>query len=89
VIVRLQPMVEMYLIQIPTHEFFPQLVRLAANERHLQPSKHGDQELGRPIGIDTTWLSVLVTTNKRCGYRAMSRRRLTKAMRSGSHLREP
>src|SRR5271169_5982747 len=53
VIVRLQPVVEMNLIQVRTHKFFPQPVRLAANEWHLQSSKHGNQKLGRPIGIDT------------------------------------
>jgi hypothetical protein len=34
--VEFELVVEMNLVQIGTNEFFPQLIRLAANERHLQ-----------------------------------------------------
>jgi hypothetical protein len=51
VIVRLQPVLEVDLIQARTNEFFPQLVCLAANEGHLQPRKYGHQEPSCPIGI--------------------------------------
>ena len=47
----LQPVVEMNLIEVRTDEFFAQFMRLAANERHLQPGKNGDQELCRSVGI--------------------------------------
>ena len=36
VIVGFQPLVEVNLIKVGTHEFFPQCVCLAANERYLQ-----------------------------------------------------
>ncbi len=39
--------VEMNLVQIGTNEFFPQLIRLAANERHLQSRPYSNQKLGR------------------------------------------
>ena len=39
--------VEMNLVQIGTNEFFPQLIRLAANERHLQSCPYSKQKLGR------------------------------------------
>jgi hypothetical protein len=39
--------VEMNLVQIGTNEFFPQLIRLAANERHLQSRPSSNQKLGR------------------------------------------
>jgi len=39
--------VEMNLVQIGTNEFFPQLIRLAANERHLQSRTYSNQKLGR------------------------------------------
>jgi len=45
-------MVEMNLVQVRTHEFFTQFMRLAANERHLQSREHGDQELRRPVRIN-------------------------------------
>ena len=41
--------VEMNLVQIGTNEFFPQLIRLAANERHLQPRPCSNQKLGRRV----------------------------------------
>ena len=43
--------VEMNLVQIGTNEFFPQLIRLAANERHLQSRPYSNQKLGRPIKV--------------------------------------
>jgi hypothetical protein len=44
VIVEFEFAVEMNLVQIGTNEFLPQLIRLAANERHLQyrPYSWGD-----------------------------------------------
>ena len=39
--------VEMNLVQIGTNEFFPQLIRLAANERHLQSRPYSNQKLER------------------------------------------
>ena len=39
-------MVEMNLVQIGTNEFFPQLIRLAANERRLQSRPYSNQKLG-------------------------------------------
>jgi hypothetical protein len=39
VIVGLQPMVEMKLVKVRTHEFFTQFMRLAVNERHLITSR--------------------------------------------------
>jgi hypothetical protein len=39
--------VEMNLVQMGTNEFFPQLIRLAANERHLQSRPYSNQKLGR------------------------------------------
>ena len=39
--------VEMNLVQIGTNEFFPQLIRLAANERQLQFRPYSNQKLGR------------------------------------------
>lgn len=39
--------VEMKLVQIATNEFFPQLICLAANERHLQSRPDSNQKLGR------------------------------------------
>ncbi|OLD79581.1 MAG: hypothetical protein AUF67_15580 [Acidobacteria bacterium 13_1_20CM_58_21] len=42
-----QFVVEMNLVQIGTNEFFPQLIRLAANERHLQSRPYSNQKLGR------------------------------------------
>ena len=38
--------VEMNLVQIGTNEFFPQLIRLAANERHLQSTPVQQPEIG-------------------------------------------
>ncbi len=35
------------LVQTGTNEFFPQLIRLAANERHLQSRPYSNQKLGR------------------------------------------
>jgi hypothetical protein len=37
--VGLQPVVEMNLIEVRTDEFFAQFMRLAADERHLQPGE--------------------------------------------------
>ena len=34
-------MVGMNLVQVRAREFFPQLVRLVANERHVQPGVQG------------------------------------------------
>jgi hypothetical protein len=39
--------VEMNLVQTGTNEFFPQLIRLAANERHLQSRPYSNQKLRR------------------------------------------
>jgi hypothetical protein len=39
--------VEMNLVQIGTNEFFPQLIRLAANVRDLQSRPYSNQKLGR------------------------------------------
>ncbi len=39
--------VEMNLVQIGTNQFFRQLIRLAANERHLQSRPYSNQKLGR------------------------------------------
>ncbi len=47
VIVEFEFVVEMNLVQIGTNEFFPQLIRLAANERHLQSRPYSNQKLGR------------------------------------------
>jgi len=47
VIVEFEFVVEMNLVQIGTKEFFPQLIRLAANERHLQSRPYSNQKLGR------------------------------------------
>jgi hypothetical protein len=38
---------EMNLVQIGTNECFPQLIRFAANARHLQSRPHSNQKLGR------------------------------------------
>jgi hypothetical protein len=38
---------QMNLVQIGTNAFFPQLIRLAANERHLQSRPYSNQKLGR------------------------------------------
>jgi hypothetical protein len=38
--------VEMNLVQIGTNEFFPQLIRLAANERRLQSRPYSNPEIG-------------------------------------------
>jgi hypothetical protein len=38
---------EMNLVPIGTYEFFPQLVRLVANERHWQSHPYSQQKLGR------------------------------------------
>ena len=46
VIVEFELVVEMNLVQIGTNEFFPQLIRLAANERHLQSRPYSNQKLG-------------------------------------------
>ena len=46
VIVEFEFMVEMNLVQIGTNEFFPQLIRLAANERHLQSRPYSNQNWG-------------------------------------------
>jgi len=35
-------MVEMNLVQVRTHEFFTQLMRVATNKWYLQSRKHGD-----------------------------------------------
>jgi hypothetical protein len=43
--------VEMNLVQIGTNEFFPQLIRLAANEKHLQSRPYSNQILGRAIKV--------------------------------------
>jgi hypothetical protein len=43
--------VEMNLVQIGTNEFFPQLIRLAANERHLQSRPYSNQKLGDAIKV--------------------------------------
>ena len=37
--------------QIGTNEFFPQLIRLAANEKHLQSRPYSNQILGRAIKV--------------------------------------
>jgi hypothetical protein len=37
----------MNLVQIGTNEFFPQLIRIAANERHLQSRPYSKRKLGR------------------------------------------
>ena len=37
----------MNLVQIGTNEFFPQLIRLAANERHLQSRPYSNLKFGR------------------------------------------
>ena len=47
VIVEFEFVVEMNLVQIGTNEFFPQLILLAANERHLQSRPYSNQKLGR------------------------------------------
>src|SRR5258708_15995947 len=47
VIVEFEFVVEMNLVQIGTNEFFPQLISLAANERHLQSRPYSNQKLGR------------------------------------------
>ena len=44
-------MVEMNLVQIGTNEFFPQLVHLAANERHLQSRPYSNQNWGDAIKV--------------------------------------
>jgi hypothetical protein len=43
--------VEMNLVQIGTNEFFPQLIRLAANERHLQPARTATRNWGDAIKV--------------------------------------
>ena len=43
--------VEMNLLHIGTNEFFRQLIRFAANERHLQSRPNSNQKLGRPIKV--------------------------------------
>ena len=43
--------VEMNLVQIGTNEFFPQLIRLAANERQLQSRPCSNQKLGDAIKV--------------------------------------
>ena len=74
-------MVKMNLVQVRTHEFFTQFMRLATNERHLQSREHGDQKLRRPVGI-----------NARVGigrlYLAQCARDHQKAMRIASHETE-
>jgi hypothetical protein len=47
VIVELEFVVEMNLMQIGTNEFFPHLIRLVANEGHLQSRPYRNQKLGR------------------------------------------
>ena len=43
--------VEMNLVQIGTNEFFPQLILLAANERHLQSRPYSNQKWGDAIKV--------------------------------------
>ncbi len=45
VIVEFEFVVEMNLVQIGTNEFFPQLIRLAANEMHLESRPYSNQKL--------------------------------------------
>ncbi len=45
-------MIEMNLVKVRAHKFFPQSVRFAANEGHLQPRKRGHQKLSHPIRIN-------------------------------------
>jgi len=45
--VDLEFVVEMNLMQIGTNEFFPHLIRLVANEGHLQSRPYRNQKLGR------------------------------------------
>ena len=47
---------EMNLVQIGSNEFFPQLIRLAANERHLQSGPYSNQKLGRRD--QSSWLDL-------------------------------
>ena len=44
-------MQEMNLVPIGTYEFFPQLVRLVANERHWQSHPYSQQKLGRRMSV--------------------------------------
>jgi hypothetical protein len=46
-IVEFEFVVEMNLVQMGTNEFFPQLIRLAANERYLQSRPYSNQKLER------------------------------------------
>ena len=45
-IVEFEFVVEMNLVQMGTNEFFPQLIRLAANERHLPSRPVQQPEIG-------------------------------------------
>ena len=47
VIVEFGFVVEVNLVQIGTNEFFPKLIPLVANERHLQSRPYSNQKLGR------------------------------------------
>ena len=38
-------------VQIGTNEFFPQLIRLAANERHLRPARTATRNWGDAIKV--------------------------------------
>ena len=51
VIVEFEFVVEMNLAQIETNEFFPQLIRLAANERHLQSRPYSNRNWGDAIKV--------------------------------------
>ena len=47
VVVGCEPVQEMNLVPRGTNEFFPQLVRLVANERHWRSHSYSHQKLGR------------------------------------------
>jgi hypothetical protein len=46
-----QPVVQVNLVEIGSHQFFSQLMGFATQERHLQPGQHGNQRLGNSIRI--------------------------------------
>jgi hypothetical protein len=75
-------MVEVSLEKVRTDEFLSQLVRLAANEGHLQPCEDGYQELRHPI-----WIKVRVGVT---GFHLAQRARDDQqSMRIASHEPKP
>jgi hypothetical protein len=60
--IRLQPMVEMYLVGIGSNDFLSQLMRLTAQERDLHTRKHGNQGLRDSVWITTMGIGRLDPT---------------------------